>query len=270
MPARGWLPSCLLWAALSAAAPVQAAEPVQVMVLGSYHFANPGKDLHNAQVDDVLAPHRQTELQAVVQGLARFAPHRVIVEAPTDATPGHAVPAYADYLAGQREASRNEIDQIGFRLARTLGHTQVLGIDVAGDFPFASLQAYAQQQGQAAALQAQVDQIGQRTRAFEQLQTQSTIGQLLRFINQPSRLLEDHAWYVQALRWGHGNQQPGAHLVASWYTRNLGSCARLVQRVQPGQRVLVLYGSGHAYLLRRCVLEMPGWQLIEPAAYLPG
>jgi hypothetical protein len=30
-----------------------------------------------------------------------------------------------------------------------------------------------------------------------------------------------------------------------------------------------MFGSGHAFLLRQCVTEMPGWKLVEPAAFLP-
>ena len=35
-----------------------------LMILGTAHFANPGRDVINRQVDDVLAPKRQAELQA--------------------------------------------------------------------------------------------------------------------------------------------------------------------------------------------------------------
>ena len=32
------------------------AAPIEVMVLGTYHFTGGGQDLHNADVDDHLAP----------------------------------------------------------------------------------------------------------------------------------------------------------------------------------------------------------------------
>src|ERR1035438_8610935 len=34
----------------------------QVMVLGTYHMANPGRDIYNMQADDVRSPKRQQEL----------------------------------------------------------------------------------------------------------------------------------------------------------------------------------------------------------------
>jgi len=31
----------------------------------------------------------------------------------------------------------------------------------------------------------------------------------------------------------------------------------------------VFYGSGHAFLLRQCIQETPGFVLVEPNDYLP-
>ena len=53
-------------------------------------------------------------------------------------------------------------------------------------------------------------------------------------------------------------------LLAAWTARNIAICARLVQSAQPGDRVLVVYGAGHSFLLRQCVQQMPGWLLVEP------
>jgi hypothetical protein len=54
---------------------------VQVMVLGTYHFDNPGHDLHNLKVDSVLTPEKQRELEDVAMRLAKFKPTTIAVEA---------------------------------------------------------------------------------------------------------------------------------------------------------------------------------------------
>lgn len=261
----------ILWALAlcCGAAGASAAEPVQVMVLGSYHFGNPGLDLNNVKVDDVLQPARQAQVREVVDALAAFKPTRIAVEADADALPQHALPSYRAYLAGQGQDKRNEINQIGFRLARQLGHAEVYGIDVDGDFPFEPVQAFAKSSGDAADFQRSQDAVAARTREFEAAQQHATVGQLLRRLNEPQSIREDHGWYVTALRQGQGAEQPGVALVSSWYARNLGICARLAQLARPGDRLLVLYGAGHSYLLRHCVDATPGWQLVEANAYLP-
>ena len=43
-------------------------------------------------------------------------------------------------------------------------------------------------------------------------------------------------------------------MLSAWYTRNLAICARLLQAIKPGDRVVVFYGQGHIYLLQQCLL----------------
>jgi hypothetical protein len=40
----------------------QSNERPEILVLGTYHMANPGHDIHNMQADDVLSPKRQQEI----------------------------------------------------------------------------------------------------------------------------------------------------------------------------------------------------------------
>lgn len=263
------LKSLAMTAALLFATQAASDPPVEVMILGTYHFANPGLDMHNAEIDDVLSPQRQKEVVAVVDALARFKPTRVAVEAHADELPSRSLPSYAEYLAGKHSQNRNEIHQIGYRLASQMKHEQVYGIDADGEFPFEPLQLYAAANGRAEELQLAVDEIGVRTRQFEERARTASVGQLLREMNEPTRIREDHAWYVRTLSYGAGKTQPGAHLVASWTTRNIQICARLVQLARPGDRIVVVYGAGHSHLLRQCVQDLPGWKLIEPNDFLP-
>ena len=88
-------------------------------------------------------------------------------------------------------------------------------------------------------------------------------------MNDPARIAEGNGFYSSALRVGGGDTQPGADLVAAWGQRNYRICARIIQDSKPGDRVVVIFGSGHAYLLRRCFAETPGFVLVEPNRYLP-
>jgi len=55
----------------------------------------------------------------------------------------------------------------------------------------------------------------------------------------------------------------------AWYHRNLAICASLLQAARPGDRVIVFFGAGHLPLLRQCVQETPGYELVEPQGFLP-
>ena len=242
-----------------------AAAPVTVLIVGTFHMSNPGHDLHNVAVDDVLAPKRQAEIAAVVEGLRTFRPTRVAVEWPAALV----TERYGAFRAGTLAPSRNEVVQLGFRLARESGLAAVDGIDVGGEFPYDAVAAYASKHGQGGILdsanadvQAFVDDTARRLAT-------GSVGDVLRHLNDPTRIATDNAFYRTMLRIGDADAQPGADLMTAWYRRNFLICARLIQSTQPGDRVVVLYGSGHLFLLRQCVAETPGLQLVEAANYLP-
>ena len=108
-----------LAAMLTCSGPSLAADetPVEVMILAATHFANPGRDVFNVAFDDVLSEKRQAEIVAVTEALRAFAPTAVAVEWAADVT----AKDYTAYLAGTLKPSRNEVVQIGFRLAAAQG-----------------------------------------------------------------------------------------------------------------------------------------------------
>ena len=54
----------------------------ELLIVGSGHFANPGRGVVNVHVDDVLGPKRQAEVKDLVNRLAAFKPTIVAVEWP--------------------------------------------------------------------------------------------------------------------------------------------------------------------------------------------
>ena len=87
-----------------------APESVEVMVLGVYHFANPGLDVVNFEVDDVLAPRRQREIQILVEALGEWRPTKIAVENMAE-PPSLAMTDYAR-TADLLKSDRNESIQI--------------------------------------------------------------------------------------------------------------------------------------------------------------
>jgi Family of unknown function (DUF5694) len=71
------------------------------------------------------------------------------------------------------------------------------------------------------------------------------------------------ASYTYLSRIGDDGDYVGADLVAAWHQRNLRMFARLSRLSGPGERILVLYGQGHAYLLRELIRQAPDMKLVE-------
>lgn len=249
--------------------------PIEVMILGTYHFDNPGRDLHNARIDSVLTPGKQAQLEAVVEGLARFRPTAVAVErVAIDQTTmlDHRFPAFTP---DQLLTNADERVQIGYRLAHREGLTRVYAIDEQeGDgeptyFPFEAVHDWAQANGGAEALTAMHATIAAKVADLEQRQRTRDVGSVLAFMNGPVPAAEDKAFHYALMQFGGGDAQPGAVLNGRWFTRNAEIFARLMQAAQPGDRIVVVYGAGHASWLREMVQTTPGFRLIEPDDYLP-
>lgn len=244
------------------------------MVLGMYHMANPGRDLVNARVDDVTSPRRQRELERLAQELARFRPTRIAVEREAKG-PGFELAEYRSFTPAHLASDRNEIVQIGFRLARRLGHAAVYGFDEEGGegepdyFPYLEVKAYAESHGRAELLDRLLAGVQQKAKAFELEQPRRSIAELLAMWNDPDDAAElQRTAHYGLLQLGDGENQPGAVLNAMWYLRNAKMFAKLINIASPGDRVLVLVGAGHLYWLRHFAASTPGFQLIDPRPYL--
>src|SRR5436305_4347677 len=85
----------------------------EILILGTYHMANPGHDIYNMKVDDVLSPDRQLQMAQLIEVLKKFHPTKIAIEASVGSK--KVEQQYADYLAGKYTLTRNEIDQVGYR-----------------------------------------------------------------------------------------------------------------------------------------------------------
>lgn len=239
----------------------------QVLVLGSYHFANPGRDVVKREVADVLTPGKQVEIERVVQALARFRPTKIAVEV-NPASRARLDSLYTAYRAERHRLSRSETQQLGFRLAAMFDHHRVYPIDHRGEFPFDSMMEYAQthDRGFVAFVE---EELARMTEEANRRQMELTVGQILNEINDPRGLTEDHGTYMRFARVGAGDTYVGADLVANWYRRNIMIFSNLQHLGERGDRILVIFGAGHAPILRELIAHDPDMILIEAREYLP-
>jgi hypothetical protein len=251
----------LAHANVALAAPV----PIKVMVVGLFHMSNPGHDLHNTKAADVLDPKQQLQIKAVTAALNRFHPTKVAVE--WDAST--VAERYPKYLAGTLDPSRNEVVQLGFRLAKMAGNKPVYGIDADADMPYEAMINYGKSHGQSAVWDGINARVARSVDYEQKLLDRRGIAPMLRYLNSAARLKLDNSWYRDTLRIGGGSDQPAVDLLKAWYGRNLHICANLVQVAKPGDRIVVFYGAGHAFLLRQCVAESTGFELTDPNHYFP-
>jgi len=253
-------------ALLFLAGPVTAQESARVMVLGTYHFANPGLDVLDTPAADVMTPQKQAEIAHVVDVLAAFAPTRIAVEVRPERQ-RWLDSLYAEHRAGRYALGLNEVFQLGFRLAARLGHEGLYAVDHEGEFPFGAVMAYAQAHDPAFA--AHFGEVAARiTTESDSLQRTATVGEILRHLNDPAHVAWGHAQYVRTAAVGAGDGYAGANLLSAWYARNVRTFADIARLSAPGERVLVIIGAGHAAILRELIEAAEGVELAEPTAFL--
>ena len=237
----------------------------EVLVLGVYHMANPGRDVFNIQVDDVLTPKRQAEIAQVIAVLKEFRPTKVAVEAGFHS---RVVERYAGYVAGRHELTRNETQQLGFRLAKELGHETVYPVDVDGDFPYLRLVKYAKATGRETEFTANREEVGAAVeRKSEYFASHTTLENLL-YINSDESSARGVAGYFELAEWGEPWDWAGADLVSDWFRRNMRIYTNIVQLVDsPNERVLVITGFGHLGWLQYPFDSNPNFRLRKLAEF---
>jgi hypothetical protein len=234
------------------AATAQSDRRPEILVLGTYHMANPGRDVHNMQADDVLSPKRQQEIAQLIEVLKRFRPTKIAVEAHVAS---RRVPQeYAEYRAGRYTLSRNEVDQIGYRLAKELGHRAIYPVDEDGEFPYLRVLNYAKANGLKEKFDSLQASTGARVKIQGEILRTHTVLETLEYMNADSTVAKDVASYYAFVPFGEPYEYAGADLVARWFERNIRIYRNIVALVtSPDDRVLVIYGSGHLGWLRQNV-----------------
>jgi len=217
-------------------------------------MANPGHDIYNMQADDVLSPKRQQEIAQLIEVLKRFHPTKIAVEA--DVGSQHVGREYSDYLAGKYTLSRNEIDQIGYRLGKELRHPAVYPVNEDGDFPWQRLVNYAKANGVAAKFDSLTAGFGTLVKQQGDFLGSHTILETLQYMNSDSRAAKDVALYYAAVRYGDPFDYAGPDLLAAWYQRNIRIYHNIVKLIDsPNDRILVIYGAGHLGWLRQDIVN---------------
>tara|TARA_R110000868_G_scaffold222065_2_gene473971 strand:+ start:1098 stop:1916 length:819 start_codon:yes stop_codon:yes gene_type:complete len=263
----------LMALAMSSAAPAQnqpateaAAQP-EIMILGTYHFTGGGSDYVNSPVVDYLSPERQAEIAIVLDRLEAFAPTRILVEL-TPENEAEFNAAYQQYRAGERALTVNERQQIGMALAARLDLDQLHAVDFSSGMDFGGMFEAAERAGQTELL-ANFEAFMAPIQAYIESPDQAARPVLERLIESNSaEQIGYHDLYLLTAQMGSADNPVGAEQMQVWWGRNLHIFANIARISEPGDRVLVIYGSGHKFLLDQFVDSAPNLVWIDPLTYL--
>ncbi|MCU1306300.1 MAG: hypothetical protein JWN45_995 [Acidobacteriaceae bacterium] len=251
---------------------------VPIMVLGTYHMANPGHDTVNMHADSVSSQRRQKEMAELLERLAKFRPTKIAVESTRD---GKRPAQYAQYLAGSYQLTANEIDQVGFVLAKKMGLKQISPVDfdmwMSGLQPSEMHEPKPKPKPPTAAPAAPpeeesalIKEVRAVVKKDEEILKTSTVSEYLAHLNAPERARLNNVWDVESnLKPGEGyNMYEHTDEATGWYKRNLRIATNVLDITEPNDRVLVIFGAGHKKILSDLLGEHPMYCLVDTVKYL--
>jgi len=241
-------------------------KPVMIVV-GTYHMSNPGRDVFNRKADDVLAAARQKEIVEFVALIKKFKPTRIALEKPI--ANAKLNERYVAYLNGKYELTADEVDQIGFRLGKEMNHKQVFTVDWQGNFDIDRVMKAAAANNQTAITEGVLKTFKGFAEKYDAMMKTATITEILRSMNQQNEIDESHRAYLATIRVGGGDDYAGAEMARDWYERNLKIYANILRITESkDERVLVLIGSSHVKLLQQFATDSGDFDLEKLSKYL--
>jgi hypothetical protein len=250
-------------------APASSPPSASVMIVGVAHLVAKN-DIHNSTFSDSpLSARRQAQIEEVVDRLARFKPTKVLIEE----TYGDPVwnQRYLQYRAGSYTLGANEVYQFGFRLAAACANPAIYPIDTFG--PTLVDDNSADGKRIDAYLEANFKNVP--SASFEtllsrqaHLEQHGTYLDLLRYLNTEEAITANASWYAVMAGLGRAAANAGASYTAQWYTRNTYIYSNILSVIAPGDRVAVIVGQGHKFLLRQFVQLNPTLTYVDAEDYL--
>lgn len=277
--------------------PLENSGQTSIMLMGVYHFDNPGKDAFNTEVDDYSSERRQNEIKEVVDLLKAFKPTKIFVElSPEEQSKLDSL--YELFVTDKItldniQGGLNEIYQIGFRIGKQLDLNDLIAIDHQGNWlgPYADFIAdtllfedYLQFNT------AYAEEMKDKNELF----LKNSVKENLIYLNEKEQIEYNHQYYNNvAIRvkdtlnimfsYQESEQEIeglpyqmrsfdfnniGVELVAEWYKRNLFIYRNILENTQESDRILVIIGSGHIFYLNSLFEKNSNYRLTNPNTFL--
>ena len=245
--------------------------PKEVLLLGTFHYHNPGADVAQTKSFDILSPKAQKDLDKMTAQILAFNPTKLFVEWPYKEQ-AELDSLYNLYKAGnyfkQENLSnfykKNEIFQLAFRVAKANNLERVYAIDYTEtNFPYTEVMEDIEANQQTQLQQEIEEKLKWFSADFDsQIDQGVSLTALTLAMNTKAMRYESNNLHNNVLSLaGNTEQFNGALLTAEWYKRNLYMWS-LVRKYteEPDKRVMVLAGSSHAAMFQIFVDQDNKWQ----------
>lgn len=244
--------------------------PVQVLLLGTYHFDYPNLDAHKTDTGlqvDILSEKKQKEVRELVDVIERFKPTRIYIESQRQSFHDS---LYNEYLQGRYTLERNEIYQLGYRIGKEMNHPKLYAVD-ANSFVSENAKKYtwidSLWKNQTLVDPARDKYWNNRYDQFynisDTLEMSLSLLENFLLMAQPKVLKRMQGAYLTGGFNTLGTAGPDA-ISMWWYNRNLRIFNNiLTTKPSPNDRILIIFGNGHIPILKHCFESSPEFEVVE-------
>ncbi len=244
-------------------------DAAKVAVLGVFHFGGSSGDMAAMHMADPFGKRRQDDIKELVAQLAEFKPTKILVEHPKKR---QAIldERYTNYLSGKDTLRVNESQQIGFRLAKQLGHPRLHAIDYNVDLPFDGIIEYCQRTGKMVEFEEFVTEIKDYVAKENTVLDTMRIASYFARTNTPAKDQFTNDVYIgKALSWGDSINEAGARVASTWWERNFVILKNIGETIESkDDRILVIIGAGHRAVLRNAIIDRSDMEYVEVGQFL--
>ena len=243
-------------------------EKAKVLVVGTFHFDYPGLDAHKIEEEDkidVLKEPKKSEVSELVEYIKRFQPTKIAIEAFPN---WKATEKLRKYKNGDYRDERDERFQLGMRIANDLDIDTLYSIDsrtmaediekldsaytseLWKDFDFKSDDPYE-------------SYVRNWLGETDKLTKSMTLLDYFKLDN--SRETHQYNYGLYLIGDFKLDSERGADILSYWwYNRNVRIFRKLQTITQsPEDRILLIFGNGHAAVLRQLIECSPEYDFIE-------
>lgn len=252
---------------------------IKVYLLGTFHFAQTDSTY------DVLSERHQRSIAKLCESIQRQRPDKVFVERMPEFEHQNRVDSlYQVYRAGQFKPRRNEIYQVGFRVAKALGHPTIYQCDHPGMYGkhYQQCLEYAEKNGQMDILNAKAK--GTTQVLEDRINDDSLFRKLdlldyLKWLNSEPLHRASHAHYINVYPQvgytdvfdtkGDDDYFLGSELTADWYRRNIKIYAKIIAQLDYSeQAIFLIIGNDHVPIIRHLFESNPWFEVVPTGDWL--
>lgn len=252
-------------------------KPTEILVIGTYHFNNPGLDVAQYKVLDIMGEKPQKQLEEITTAIAKFKPTKIFTEwelkdqLELDTLYNKYLDGtYFDYVAKKYPKRKfyvqNEIVQLAFRTAKKTGHKKVYAIDYQEtSFEFDSIMKFADTLRLPTFKKDVMADIKDTEAQSNALFATNDLLKCLYYFNTTELRENDIPWYVGKINDSDKlGTYVGAFLASEWYRRNLYMLANIQKQTEANDnRIMVLAGASHITMFLDLLKHDSNYKIIE-------